>query len=340
MHTDRTIPIEYVRLIGEQLQSVGVDVEAWLAPAGLGLTELAGPERWLAYLPFRRLVLGALEAAREPALGLFVGQRLVASTHGAVGAAAINSSTVGQALDFVEHFSRLRTSLITISHEIGERDGRVIFQEALPLGDVQRPVLEAVVLSIKNVLDEITRGARVVDEVVFPFDEPEYASLARDMFGCKVSWGQSWAGFRAPRDVLDLPLKLSNAAAFEEAARICRTELERLTEHETYATRVRRLLLEKQQGGFPTLAVTARLFHMTPRTLHRRLEDEGTSFREQLESVRHRLAVEHLKSGRFGTDEIAYRLGYTDVANFRRAFRRWENVPPSKMRYTRAGSRT
>jgi AraC-like DNA-binding protein len=48
--------------------------------------------------------------------------------------------------------------------------------------------------------------------------------------------------------------------------------------------------------------------------------------------VRHTLAIEHLKSGRFGMDEIAYRLGYTDLANFRRAFKRWESMPPSEYR--------
>jgi AraC-like DNA-binding protein len=31
-------------------------------------------------------------------------------------------------------------------------------------------------------------------------------------------------------------------------------------------------------------------------------------------------------------DEIAYRLGYTDLANFRRAFKRWESMPPSEYR--------
>jgi AraC-like DNA-binding protein len=94
---------------------------------------------------------------------------------------------------------------------------------------------------------------------------------------------------------------------------------------------VRRLLLEKQIR-FPSLQVTARMLHMTPRTLHRRLVAEGTSYREVLESVRHTLAIEHLKSGRFGMDEIAYRLGYTDLANFRRAFKRWESMPPSEYR--------
>ena len=88
-------------------------------------------------------------------------------------------------------------------------------------------------------------------------------------------------------------------------------------------------------GGFnsalPSLNVTARLFHLTPRTLHRRLLDEGSSFKEILEQVRH-LAVEYLKAGHLSIEEIAYTLGYTDMANFRRAFKRWEAMPPSRYR--------
>jgi AraC-like DNA-binding protein len=323
-----TIPVEYVRLIAEQLRSTGVNVAEWLGPSGVAESELSEPDRVLPYPAFRRLVLGALDAAREPALGLFVGERLVASTHGIVGAAAVNSSTVRQALDVVERFSRLRSSIVAISHDIGVHHARVVFSESFPLGDIQRPLLEAVVLSIKNVLDEITMGACQVREVAFPFEEPEYAALARDVFGCKVRYGQSWTGFSGSRDVLDLPLKLADPAAFEEAALICQRELDRIAANESMGARVRRLLLEKQTG-FPSLQVTARLFHMTPRTLHRRLVEEGTSYRELLESVRHTLAVEHVRSGRFSMEEIAYRLGYTDVANFRRAFKRWEGVAPS-----------
>ena len=92
-----------------------------------------------------------------------------------------------------------------------------------------------------------------------------------------------------------------------------------------------RLLLDRH-GAFPSLQIAARRLHTTPRTLHRRLVAEGTSYRALLESVRHTLAVEQVKSGRFTIEEIAYTLGYTDLANFRRAFKRWERVPPSALR--------
>lgn len=331
MADNLSVPIEYVRPIAEQLRGIGLGTDEWLARSGLNARDLEDDERRFAYPSLRRLILNAMSIAREPALGLFVGQRLVASTHGMVGAAAIASDTVRQAVGIVERYSRLRTSLVEINHEVTATEGRVIFTEGFPLGDIQRPLLEAVVLSIRNLLDEVTMGACEVEEVSFPFEAPEYAPLARSIFRCDVRYGQSWAGFRGSPSWLDVPLGLANPAAFDEAAQICQRELARLAQNETFAGRVQRLLLDRQ-NGFPSLQVAARLFHLTPRTLHRRLTDEGTSYRDLLESVRHTLAVEHLKSGSFSMDEVAYRLGYTDVANFRRAFKRWEKVPPSVFR--------
>jgi AraC-like DNA-binding protein len=324
---DFTITVEYLRVIAEELSRREVDVDGWWRRGGLR----AQPERLVPFPVFRRLVLDAIAMSREPALGLFVGERLVATSHGMVGFAAINSSSVQMALEIVERFSRLRTLLFAISHEVEEHEARVYFNEVLPLGDIQRPLLEAVVLSIKNVFDAITVGACQVRHVAFPFDEPDYAAVAHDVFGCPVRYTQGWAGFAVAPSVLQLPIKLADPAAFQEARDVCQRELDRLAASETWAARLRRLLVERQHG-FPTLNVTARMLHVTPRTLHRKLVAEGSSYREELESVRHMLALEHVKSGRFSMDEIAYRLGYTDLANFRRAFKRWEGMPPSAYR--------
>ncbi len=326
-----TLPVLYLRHIAEQIGSHGGDVRQWLERSGLRESQLSDPS-WTLPLPvFQQLVRDALLLSREPALGLLVGERLGASTHGILGYAALNSGTIREALALVERYAGLRLSLLSVAHEEHRGEMRIVFAETHPLGDVRRPLLEAVVLSIKNILDAISLGVGRVGEVAFPFAAPGYADLARDLFGATVRYGQSWAGFSLPLAALDVPLKMADPEAFREAAQICQRELDKLEANQSMAARVRRLLLEKQPG-FPSLQVTARLFSMTPRTLHRRLLEEETSFRELLEEVRHTLAVEHLRSGRFTVDEIAYTLGYSDLANFRRAFKRWESVAPSEYR--------
>jgi AraC-like DNA-binding protein len=325
------LPAQYVRHIANEVRGRGADVPAWLARSGLREAQLDDAAHVLSYAQLRKLLLDALRVTGEPALGLFVGQRLQPNMHGILGYAALSSGSLRQALALVERFVALRISVLAIATELRAGEVRVRVRELRPLGDIQRPVLETVVMTLKNVLDAITMGGCRLGVVAFPFEEPEYAELARELLRAEVRYKQPWAGFTLPRDVLDTPLRMADPAAFQQAAAILQRELERLAASETHAGRVRRLLLE-QQVGFPSLHVAARALHMTPRTLHRRLLAEGTSYSELLAHVRHALALEHLKAGRSSIDELAYMLGYSDLANFRRAFKRWEGVPPSTYR--------
>lgn len=343
-----TLPALYLRQMADQIRNMGADPSAWLR--GAGLTDDGLEEAGLASSPtigfavFRDLVLGALDITHEPAFGLLMGQRLLASSHGMLGYAAMNSASIRQAIELFERYIPLRISLIAIRHEIvkGSRGDagsvRVVFGETHPLGDVRRPLLETVVLASKNILDAVSLGACRVQSAAFTFPKPTYAKLAEELFRCPVQYGASFTGFTLPLDLLDAPLKMADPAAFEDAARLCERDLDKLTRSASLAARVRQTLLEKQ-NGFPSLTVVARLFHMTPRTLHRRLVDEGTSFKAILEEVRELLATEHLKSG-LAVQEVAYSLGYTDVANFRRAFKRWTSIPPSLYQEERSPPKT
>lgn len=332
-----TLPVPYLRHLTDQVRALGGDVPTWLGAVGLAESSLADASLAVTFPMFEGLVLGALTATREPALGLFVGQRLGASAHGILGYAATTSGTIRQALTLLESYAHLRLSLLDVSHDVSPDAVRVRFTEVTPLGAVGRPLVETVVLSVRNIVDAISMGACQPVAVAFAFEEPEYAAVARDMFRCEVRYGEAWTGFVVVPSQLDAPLKMADPESFREAQAICQRELDKLKASASMATRVRRLLLERSDA-FPTLQVTARLFHMTPRTLHRRLLDEGTSFRALLDDVRHRIAAEQLRSGRFRVEEVAYALGYTDVANFRRAFKRWESVAPSAFTTTHAKS--
>lgn len=328
---DSPIPTHYLRFLAEFLAGRGVDVERLLAQSGLGLDDVLRPDFVVTYPLFRHLVVDALALTREPALGLLIGERLTVSTHGVVGFAALHAGTVRQTLTLLERYLTLRTTLLSVRHEVQGHEVRIHFAEAQPLGEIRRPVLEAVMLAFRNVLDHVTMGNCRFEQVHFAFAQPDYAALAEGLFACPVRYSQPWTGLVLPAAQLDVPLKMADPLAFEEAAAICQRALDALTAHASWSGRVRRLLLERQ-NGFPTLPLAARLFHLTPRTLHRRLVAEGTSYGQLLDEVRHLLAVEHVRSGRLGLAEVAWMLGYTDLANFRRAWKRWEGVAPSVWR--------
>ncbi len=328
---DLILPVQYIRQIAGLVGDMGADVDAWLARSQLSAAQLQADDLQLGLAQFQQLIEDALVCTGEPAFGLLLGERLLVNTHGLLGYAALNSTHLRQAAQLIERYIGVRTSLISIQLVETTGEARLVFREAAPLGSITRPVLEAVVLALKNVLDSMTLGSCALERIAFTFPEPGYANLASELYRCEVRYAQGWSGFVLPLQALDQPLTMADAASFRDAEQILQRELGKLSSESSMSARVRRVMLEKQHG-FPSLNLTARLFHLTPRTLHRRLQAEGTSFKALLEEVRHSLALQHLKSAHMSVEEIAYSLGYTDIANFRRAFKRWQKQPPSAFR--------
>jgi YesN/AraC family two-component response regulator len=91
----------------------------------------------------------------------------------------------------------------------------------------------------------------------------------------------------------------------------------------TTTERLRCLLREELCGGEPTLEHLAARLHMSARTLHRRLAEEGTAFRRVVAEVRRETAERHLRASRLAIGEIAFLLGFSEASAFHRAFKRW-----------------
>jgi AraC-like DNA-binding protein len=78
----------------------------------------------------------------------------------------------------------------------------------------------------------------------------------------------------------------------------------------------------------------AQTLEMHRRTLHRRLRECGTTFRQVLDEVRYDTARHFLCTTDMPLTEIAVALGYSEVTAFTRAFRRWSGETPSRFRET------
>ncbi|MGH7439365.1 MAG: helix-turn-helix transcriptional regulator, partial [Polyangiaceae bacterium] len=86
------------------------------------------------------------------------------------------------------------------------------------------------------------------------------------------------------------------------------------------------------RAGPPALSQLARAMGVSERTLQRRLGEEGTTVQHLTEDVRHELSLEYLRDRSLSVGEVADRLGYSSLAAFSRAFRRWRGVSPAAHR--------
>jgi AraC-like DNA-binding protein len=95
---------------------------------------------------------------------------------------------------------------------------------------------------------------------------------------------------------------------------------------------VETVLIEMLPLGEPDQQAVARQLNLSTRSLQRRLASEGQTWKQLLESTRHKLALHYLRNTAHSIVDIACLLGYSDSANFTRACRRWEGATPSAIR--------
>ncbi|WP_297623005.1 AraC family transcriptional regulator [Nocardia sp.] len=96
---------------------------------------------------------------------------------------------------------------------------------------------------------------------------------------------------------------------------------------------IRETLADSQSRAI-CIEEVARRLSVSTRTLQRRLADQGTSWREELEVVRYQHAKSLLRDTQLPLQSIAGRLGYSDHRTLRRAFQRWTGQSPNDYRRT------
>lgn len=92
------------------------------------------------------------------------------------------------------------------------------------------------------------------------------------------------------------------------------------------------IILKTSLGDHPSFDMLASAFNMSGRTLRRQLATAGTSYQKLVDKFRCEYAIECLENGHMTIEDIADSLGFSDVANFRHAFKKWSGHPPTAFR--------
>lgn len=319
---DLSLAGPYLRAIADCVSGSGADAGAWLARHGLRASAVDDATLELPLAAFADLLRDAIAATGEPALGLLVGDRLGVESHGALGAAALRGTTLREVARLLTARLDARAPLVGLEAVESGAEFRLSVRDALPRGDVRRALLEAVVVALAKLLETVAQGTEPIVRVAFDDRTPAYADFARALLHRPVRWRERFTGLVLQTARIDAPLRGGDPVAFAALTRRAALELDALAGDRPVSVTLRRLLLGRR-GGVPALPVAARLLHLHPRTLHRRLLAEGGSYRALVDEVRATLAREYAAEPGWTVPEIALALGYGDPANFRRARRRW-----------------
>lgn len=303
--------------------------EALLAGTGLDAGGLAAPGRRLPLATVIALVERARALTGEPALGFHLGLQMRVSWHGFLGFAAMASSTIRDALAIAERFAPTRTNALALRLEVHAGTAALVIEERAPLGPAQDAIIFALVTGIWQIGSALC-GRALPGSADLAFAEPAYYARYAKMAPSNLRFGQPQHRMVFDAALLELPIAERDPVAQQLAREQCERELAELGVADPLAQV--RALLPAEPSGFRTLDEVAERMHVSVRTLKRRLAEHGTSFSALLDEARRDRATMLLRGGELGVDEIGARLGYSDPANFARAFRRWTGVSPRAFR--------
>jgi AraC-like DNA-binding protein len=321
----------YLRLLCQTLRSHGVDPEPVIRAVGLGSwAELAARDTHVSQRAVNALIVECLRATGRPELGLELGLAVPASAHGPMGVAAVAGRDLRQALGALSRYLPTRNANLRFRLRDTPRGAALELIERVDLGPAQAFIACMVFAALLRLIEAVL--GRVPDSLAvdLPVPEPPWRAQIDRLLKGSVRFGGPRLVVHLSHELLAQPCISADPAAFEQACQACERLLSASAEVDL-RQRVQQLLLGRE-GSYPTLAQTAGYFSLSPRTLIRRLKDEGTAFQQLLDAVRKERAAWYLAHTPLGVEEIAARLGYADTSNFSRTYRRWFGRTPSQAR--------
>jgi len=182
-----------------------------------------------------------------------------------------------------------------------------------------------------GLLSWLARDEVPVAEVGFAFERPVFDEDYAVVFPAPVQFGQTATSISFALDVLGTvqPRPSADLDRFLENAP--RDWIFTRSQQHTQSLRVRTYLSQTDWGS-ANLTGAAHAMHMTPRTLIRKLEADGTTFQAIKDALRRDIAIRHLQAGEHSVEAIAHEVGFSSAANFHKAFQRWTGNTPSSYR--------
>lgn len=327
------IPTNYSRLIGRELNLQIRDLPKLLKFTGLTGEQLMRDETFLTARQQIQILHNGLQISNSDIFGLRLGKRFTPSTHGLMGFLASSSPNLLTAFRTFQTFLPTRFSFTRIEIQVSPTMMECFVSFNIELHPkIYRTVSEIAVVTLLEYADFIV--GRRIDEVIVSFmhEKPEYSSVYSDYIAGSYQ-------FSCPNLLIQIPIEIcqiANASANHDsymfAMQQCQAMLTQLNAHTHSNTyQVQKMMLSGALGELSEEDAAAALF-ISKRTLARRLEKEGTHYREIRDKILSQQAMAYLKNSSMSVEAIASLLNYHDSANFRRAFKRWLGLSPSEYR--------
>lgn len=321
MNDSGCYPLSYIEQFAKFLTEYGITPEQLLRGTQLTPTDLVRPTGLIDEEMGGYLFTRGIQLANDPAISIKWGLRMHLTFHGVVGLAAMSCKTLRDALDIAHNYIGICRPSIALEWRVEGGFAKIIINTQITKYFDQE--FRNIALAVHLIqLAKILTGLDVPHSVELKIAKPTWWNFTPGSAFARWRFGGEQSQITTPASVLDYPIISADTATSIYMRRMCDQILAETFLHSSTGARVRQILLSECPKTIDSGEVAERL-GLSGSTLARKLAKENTSFRSLTEEVRSTYAAQLIRKSDRPLKEIAQLLGYHDMSNFNRAFKRW-----------------
>ena len=316
----------------------GASGKALCERCGIDPDQLQDSDKRIPFANYVALMHAGQELSQDPALALHFGEAFDMAEMSIVGLLCMGSETAGEAFAQLNRYERLVADVDGVAagprHVLERRAGRVW------LVDTRKNPNDFPELTESNFARMICMSRRMPGEMQFieavhvSHAAPAYRAEYNRIFQVPVIF-DSGRNALLLTDGAWLDTRIlqpqSSRYVFQVLSERAETLLGSLESSTSTRERIESLLIPILHTGDVSIDRIAGILGLSRQTVFRQLKAEGTSFRETLDGLRHKMALNYLGGNKVSVNQTAYLVGFSDPAAFSRAFKRWTGSSPRTM---------
>ena len=336
------VPLEFARTLLVQARNHGRDVEAMLAAAGFPFNPLQPPEQasFVSMEQYSRLCVELFRVLADESGGVMPGSPTPFGATRLLLYSVMQCRTLQAALERAIEFNsccRERRSQIRANRLQIDADGRIATLHYYSVPDPANPPAQ------EGALCGLSMWLRLCGWLIGQHIDVLSASCAgpaptsmlalRHFFPCPIAFDAATNSVSFSARHLEAPLQRSieDLDAFLPVAPY-HVVITPVASDASITTRIRAILGDDLRAELPSFDDLTGLLNMSPRTLRRRLEKEGTSYQRIKDNARRDVAITLLTRRKMTVSDVAERVGFSDPSAFHRSFKKWTGLSPGEYR--------
>lgn len=302
----------------------------WFAAQNLDLEQIRQGHGFVGFSELCEVIHLAVKDTQQQNLGLLLGSSEGQISIGILGFAMQACKTVAEALETALHYHPISGSVLDLTVNLVDDYCEIELFERSNCGELKAFFCDEVFASIITCVNMMLDHSYELISLELSYDHSAYINDYQRIFNCPIYFKTAKNIIRFNKTLLSRSLKNYSPVNYQSAILICDQALKQFDQMNQHSlAKVLAHLIESHLPERFDMQQAAQYFHFSERHLRRLLLNEGLNFQLLKQQVLEKKAKQWIEENQ-SMSEISFNLGFSELREFRRAFKKWTGSSPTE----------